>query len=512
MKNKILLSFCLFFFILNTSGQTPCGNCNQIKQLDDKIYKKDRKLPGRPATSIKALLNQLLSNLTLTDPSLLEEELYMINHVETITWLEFYILDMEENSLKRMRGTHGYGGFLGNISPFILRETRKKIEKRLDELMQEEFTFYQFTETSKKPVKYVYAEHGNDFFHFIKQNVNDDRDMTGSFRVEVGTDLFKMRLFSSTTESIFNINSRNWYTYQTLFYGGEGYTPYLRDTVTFNNPKSIDSNDRPYASFVYFGRGKERIYRKGSYKISSEIKVGTIGSENPGGVQSVIHRDLLVGSVTPNGWESQVAHGGRLAFNYDFTHEAMLVNRRWLLSTPQEYGEKMDFVNVSTFVEGKIGHDMTSFGGGLNFSTNSFMEAGPKYMPFSKLKKNSRPKFAKIGVTFNYRYTFRHVFHNSMLEGYGILKHCPDEDPNSPIDAWRLKDNQMQRNVHIHDFWLNLRFKYVGIVIRQQFMSPEYDLPVNSVNYELGENTSKGNHNRSPWNHVGHFGLIFNVQ
>ena len=91
--------------------------------------------------------------------------------------------------------------------------------------MADNISMYRFTETSKKWIRGVYGDHGNDFLSLASW-YNDDRDMTGSFRIEIATDQFKMRVFDGYSNQKFNLNSRNFYSYQSIFFGGEGYTPY----------------------------------------------------------------------------------------------------------------------------------------------------------------------------------------------------------------------------------------------------------------------------------------------
>jgi Uncharacterized protein conserved in bacteria (DUF2219) len=427
-----------------------------------------------------------------------------IKTTETITWLEYVVEQMVD------KGKLHYSSI--NESPTILKEAHSLIRKRIDQIMGKEFSFYRFTETSKKPVKAIYVEHTNDFFSAPKYN--DDRDLTGAFRFEFFTDWLKMRLFSSYRDKWWHMNSRSWYTYQSFFIGGEGYTPYLRDTSIFKADTSFDPNDRPYASFKYFGRAKYRIFRNGKYKIFSQVKFGTIGSSAPNSIQSRIHRDLTVGSVTPKGWGAQIASGGRLAFSYEFSHEFLFLSKNWLISKAltrkTEYSGCKDF-NASIFNEIKVGHDMTSVGIGFNIGTKNFKETGGINLPFLDEKILGFGEFLKRNIFFNYKFLYRRVIHNSMLEGYGIFKQEIDEDPASPVDRWILKGHQVNRNVQIHEFSLNFRFRYCGLILKQNFMSPEYNLPVNSMIYPNGVGVGAGSHNRSAWNHVGTIGLLFKI-
>jgi hypothetical protein len=272
--------------------------------------------------------------------------------------------------------------------------------------------------------------------------------------------------------------------------------------------------DRPYASVKYFGRAKYRIYRHGHFRMMSQLKIGSVGSLAPNAIQSVIHRDITIGSYRPQGWGSQIAAGGRIALSYEFFPEYMLVSKNWFLY--HVLSEQMKFkghelLNISLPGEFKFGHDMTSAGIGISFATADFKRTGGNNVPFVESKSKSKFVRAFNYVYFNYKFMYRHVFHNSMLEGYGITKHGVDEDPGSPVDRHFLEENEMIRDVFIHEVSLNFKLRYCALFIKNTFMSPEYNLPVNSLWYNYGEFQGPGNHNTHPWNFWGTIGLLFKV-
>jgi len=412
-----------------------------------------------------------------------------IKHIETITWLDYVFRDVVRKSESHPQDT--------KYSTHQLKEMLLLISKRMEEIMADNISMYRFTETSKKWIRGVYIEHGNDFLSLASW-YNDDRDMTGSFRIEIATDQFKMRVFDGYSNQKLNLNSRNFYSYQSIFFGGEGYTPYLRDTTIFNSSTAIDSNDRPYAAFQYLGRAKFRVSRHGKFRMMNQFKIGTIGSTRPGIIQSVIHRDITIRSYTPNGWGAQIANGGRIGFSVEYYPEWMLTHVR-----------TRSGINLSAFSELKYGTDMTSAGIGLNLSNKGFLKSGGINLPFVDRSSTTFKEFLRFNIIYTGRASYRRVIHNSMLEGYGIIKHRIDEDPTSPIDAYYLLPEQVERNVFITEFSLNIRFNYCGLVLKQVIMSPEYDLPVNTINYTVGEKGATSNHNTSAWNHYGTVGIFF---
>lgn len=504
--------FCIVLFYNIQLFAMECPNCNAIGRLDDKIYLLDigikaqysKAKDAQEKTIWEIVETQLIPELKFNEPDSFATRLSMISHVETITWLEMVVRKKIADLEFIIESTNRYP----TDSPALWKERLVEINKRMDELFEKEFTLYRFTESSDKWLKGFYFEHGNDMFSAY----NNDRDMTGSFRFEFITDQFKMRIFAG--EHWWNLNSRSWYTYQTIFAGGEGYTPYLRDTTIFNSPTAVDSNDRPYAAFIYYGYSKHRVFRNGKFRMNSRIKVGTIGSAQAGGLQSIIHRDLNAGAYTPNGWDSQIAKGGRIAIQYELMHEYAILGKEWLVC--RALRDKFDnqlqkfpkFINLSIFDEIKYGHDMTSVGAGFNIGTCDFKKSGDYIIPMAAGKN----KYKNLGLALNYRFTYRHVFHNSMLEGYGITSHVKDEDPSSPTDNYILTRNQIKPWVQIHEAQISFKLRYVSILYKATFISPEYDLPVNTMTYQYGESGFTSNHNSSAWNHFGTVGFLFNIR
>ena len=412
-----------------------------------------------------------------------------IKHIETISWLEFVFRDIIKESEFKPAST--------DFNSHELKAMLAIIHERIDEIMRDNISMYRFTETSKTWIRGIYVDHSNDFLS-LASRYNDDRDMTGAFRMEIATDLFKMRILDGYTTQKLNLNNRNIYSYQTLFFGGEGYTPYLRDTSIFNSNESVDSLDRPYAAFQYIGRAKYRVSRHGRFRMFNQFKIGSIGSLRPGAIQSIIHRDVVIGSFTPKGWGAQIAAGGRIGYSLEYFPE-------WMLTKLNTYSS----INFSGLLELKYGTDMTSAGAGINYCNKGFLKSGGINLPFIERSATNFREFFHNNIIFNVRTVYRRVIHNTMLEGYGITQHQVDEDPNSPVDKYYLQKDQVERNVFISEFSLNIRFNYCGLIFKQTIMSPEFILPVNSITYKYGEQGAKSNHNTSPWNHYGTIGFFF---
>jgi hypothetical protein len=401
-----------------------------------------------------------------------------------------------------------------NTSEYMFKKIRTSIRKRLNEIMEREFTFYRVSEAAKKPIKGLYLDHANDFFF---PGYNDDRDMTGSFRIEVFTDWLKIRIMSPFTDNPLNFNGRAWYSHQSLVIGGEGYTGYLRDTSRYRTLSSVDSTDRPFASTVYFGRAKYRLFNDGFYKVNSLIRVGSIGAGGPDKVQSTIHRDITVGSLKPNGWGAQIAAGGRISINYEVTHEKMLISEGLFLT--KGLTKRLNYfknnapswINLSLPVELKVGHELTSITAGLNLSNMNFKTSGGINMPFTNHPVSKKYDWLKNHFGINYKYSIRYVVRNPLLEGYGIFKHKPDEDPASPIDRYILTKGQVNQWIQFHEINASIKLKFVAVIFGFKVWSPEFNLPVNHMRY-TGSPKGHEIHNAHPWNHIGKLGLLFGFE
>lgn len=433
-----------------------------------------------------------VQNVTLADlPFLLD----CITHTETITWIQNQI----ENDIKTIPA-----GLPPNPILRLTKEYKEQqlaiVNQRLMEIMEEEFTNYGFSDATDQWLKWFSASHANDVLFALKRGINDDRDLTGAFRFEAATDKFKMRLmpaglWSGTFSEMLNWNSRNWYSYQSIFVGGEGYTPYLRDTCVFNSPTAVDSLDRPYASTRYFGRAKYRVTRLGRVAVKTEFKVGSIGKPSQGAIQAALHRDIAVSSVTPAGWESQIANGGRLMLSYQ-------INAEWLWF--KERKSNNFWLHPSAFIDAVTGHDNTSASVGFTLSNMNLRQRGG-------INMNTTNTGWDKWLTFCYTFSGRYVWHNSMLEGYGWLRQQVDEDPNSPSDAYVLREShengdrvEIHRLIWRHDFTLNLMLGRMGIIFKQSVWSPEFE--IERKGQKLAEYK-----NWNAWNHVGTLGLLWRI-
>ena len=201
-----------------------------------------------------------------------------------------------------------------NISAFYEGQKTLFIESDVVKLTQYNQIFYngkteyyRYYNAKKKILKGIRFYTDNDIFSFFD---NRDHEYTGGLRLELITDFFGLKLFSFRRDHKF-------LSYQSLMFGFELYTPNVIDVKNLND---LDKRDRPFASFQYLGRSRNIISLNGNYRSSGVLKIGLIGGDVSRNFQRLLHRDVT-DSDNNNGWDYQIANGGRLAIQYDLRNE-----------------------------------------------------------------------------------------------------------------------------------------------------------------------------------------------
>lgn len=86
----------------------------------------------------------------------MESLLGCISSSAALDWLEYAInLNIERDELLNTEVSN---------SEYTFKKIRTSIRKRLNEIMEQEFTFYRVSDAAKKPIKGLYLDHANDFF------------------------------------------------------------------------------------------------------------------------------------------------------------------------------------------------------------------------------------------------------------------------------------------------------------------------------------------------------------
>ncbi len=407
-----------------------------------------------------------------------------------------------------------------NIKESQKDELKRLIERYLEIDITSNYQLYSEGNLSSKAVKGLYFDHGNDILFPIN---NLDRDMTGSFRFEVFTDYLKMRIFNKT-------NKADILSYQGLFFGGEGYTPFIRYDPTKMNFSNNDitkynftiengyfnegfvnqilqpvsnyiqkETDRPFSSFQYFGRSKYRIPYHGFWRIKSDIKIGSIGKNLGRDIQALIHQDLNPSLKVLN-WETQIGYPGKIGINFFGSRERLFFTKgdkvkyekgNYLIS--KTIKNRKSWLNLYNIYEGNLGTVNTDLSIGMGLSTKNFLNLSGTNDAYydSRLPKNN----------FFFKVDFKAKFqiHNSLIQGLGIFESFDNSAFSGAIrDGFVLQPNELNRFVFTANSQISYRFKKVSLTYRmnantQDFKRKDY----NNLNYT---NFKEKIINNSPFN------------
>jgi len=475
MKNLILL-LIIFYLVHSTvfAQETDNSKIGVISNLDRNIFEKkhlDIKTLRKKINKIKSKSSDMVGNnldtmvlrlytiLELENPAIKPDTLlFFVENIRTYeaiyelyNKLNMQILAIEENmSASDMHKKDNYlGGLKRNLSV---------IEEHMKHILEYNYCQYKNINTSNQLIKGVYIETDNDLFAFT----NKDMNYTGGGRFEITTDFLKMRLLPFA-------NKEKILSYQGIFIGFKAYTPFIRDTSIFNTVTSFDVDDRPFASYTFIGRSKYRIHSNGHMRMKSDFKIGIIGGDVGNIIQSVIHRDQFVSSLKPYGWDSQIAKGGRFAWNIDHYFELMLFSGNGDIFNLDR--KKPKWLNIPLMLDMHIGNELTAFGAGIGLSNLSFKDrSGNEDIKLRKSKK------IRLILSANVKY--RYVLHNSMLEGIGILETFPDDDdPFAPTDLHRLEANEVVRHLFLTELFIGFRTMKATIYWKLTTNTKEYNKP-----------------------------------
>ncbi len=386
---------------------------------------------------------------------------------------------------------------LVEIDPQVQGRILDYIDLRKNEIMKVDYSEYNYSSRKPEYIKFISIQSGNDLFRLpgffkVKKSRtfwqrNDDRDYTGSFLIEVGTDFFKLP------------RKRDIKSYQTILWGFDVFTPYFRDTTLFSSDTSFNPKDRPHASFQYFGWKKCGISRLNTYRWEITFKLGKIGGYTGSNFQSALHQDVSF-SPRPKGWGAQIANGGRLGFSLEGRHDYQL---------------KVPYLNNLRVVKSillsgfyKVGTYMTTTGGGITFSNKRLKDLNQHLMLHrDKYVRNPLLKNFHYTVSFNLNY----VKHNTMLEGYGICKTREKKnDEFTPPSIYTLTKSQVRPFVFDLTYQLCYTTPYYTFFYKFSSTSPELkgfgDI---GIKREPGDVENMNIAHR--WHHFGVIGLVFNI-
>lgn len=379
------------------------------------------------------------------------------------------------------------------------------INHRLTELISRSYHMYAHRDMVVHPIHSLHIYHDNDVFNMFTENL--DRDYTGGFRIELTTDRLKIPILRPR-------DGFKWLSYQSIFIGGEGYTPMAQTTreelqaanvffetnpnTGFLSDASLDSvsmylqglqetTDRPYASFQYLGRAKYRIHYRGKFRATNLTKIGFIGRNLAQDIQARIHQDVIAKSPQILNWDRQIANGGRLAANVEGTVDMQLVSAHSAILSDKFRSKIPAGLNLYVPMEYAIGTVATYFGIGLAYSTQNFLRMNA----FNDLSYDQafvhldRPlkkapwceKFCygvrRIARHTNFTATVmaRRVVHNAMLEGLGVFRPFEVDQLDSEAGSvYTLNEDQVTKNLFRANFKVNFRLKSMSFYLGQTLL------------------------------------------
>jgi hypothetical protein len=406
------------------------------EKLGDATKEQKQQIRDTAASAIGSNIDNLLCLLRLRDGGALPDSVQYL--LDFVVYPETALRLYKKFEIEVAKANPTPDNYLSGM-----KRNLELLRKHLNSLVEQNFVQYNYATSKLQVVKGLHISTVNDVFTWWG---NEDRNLTGGLRIEMATDILRLqfrtiaqinawaekrkakktnlanKLLYGVTKMLQN-DAEDFLDYQSLLWGFEVYTPNLRDVSIFSNPYSYDPLDRPYGSFQWFGFAKNKLNYRGVYRKRAELKLGLIGGNISKGFQSMLHQDLTVNSVKPNGWEAQVANGGRFAIQFDHKWDIMmrsatptLLNRRYA-----KPNQRKPWFNLYIPTAMHVGAALSGLDAGLGFTTQNF----------TKLSAYNEPDAGPLGnitVNFTAELSYRYVLHNSMLEGFGYFKTEPDEE------------------------------------------------------------------------------------
>jgi hypothetical protein len=342
--------------------------------------------------------------------------------------------------------------------------------------------FYTYETKKKQFLKFFYLDTGNDLFAIPAKNF--DRDYTGSLHIELGTDYLNLRRKMPIK------------SYQTFMFGLEVFTGNIRNS----NPL-VDSTDRPFGSFQYWGWGKYVLTRNNHRRYNYSVKVGTIGGNAGRFMQNQLHTDLSYSKVSL-GWDNQIVNGGRIAFSFDYKYE-------WEIGLPFE----KFYLQPSIYAQ--TGSYMTKGGVGIRFSNRNFAENSHHHV---NLRNTHEVRHKSSNLKWFVDYNLNYIQHNTMLEGFGILKNKETYQNRNDIVFMNIKNSDVafskyildaklvRRDLHQAVIGISYTTTYMTLLYKFNFISPETKF--NTQIFQSGKSFNL----KDRWQKFVELGVSFNLK
>lgn len=222
----------------------------------------------------------------------------------------------------------------------------------------------------------------------------------------------------------------------------------------------VDSTDRPYAGWLYFGLGGTSNRFSTGERLTTQFTIGVLG---PAAGQKKIQTELhtLLDNTIPQGWDNQIAND--LALNFYYLYEKRVFYPTSRLETlalmEVNAGTVSNYIGVGGQMRVGRFNDYFYNSSGLKMKNKTYSVEELKGIPYAEnLNRNFQ-------IYFFARASFRFALDNSTLEG-GLFSFR-----RSP---YVLTSDEVQRFYLNAQFGLSLVFRKIGISFSQFYRSREF--------------------------------------
>ena len=333
-----------------------------------------------------------LENDNYSETALTDKSNQIIQHFNNLASLSLILRHIIENTDTR-----------DGHNQLIRKKLIHAISSQMQIIGDNTQAWYNYSTIEKRWLKGIQLEKSNDLLTFGIFQKNNDMDYTGSLKLSLITDMFKLDIGQPTQ------------SYQAITYGGEVYTPYFKDTNIFVKEDTFNIYDRPHGCFQYIGFENHGIAKHFKSRWSTNFKIGAIGGRFGYNFQFFLHRDISL-SPYPTGWDAQVAYPGRLAIQLNGKYEHLFIKEQ-----ANYHGGGFKLV-PSWSAEIAFGSFMTYGEVGFNLSTQNFKYKNQNNSLPRTRYTNRNERVKKVRGYADLDLSARFVGHNTMLQGFGWVQ------------------------------------------------------------------------------------------
>ncbi|HMG94205.1 MAG TPA: lipid A deacylase LpxR family protein [Chryseolinea sp.] len=327
------------------------------------------------------------------------------------------------------------------------------------------------TSTKDEKKDYLSLTFENDLFYFQKPS---DQYYTNGFKYErVGPGYEKRNYLLNKLLLGFRKKKRPTALRNYGFFFGQNiYTP---TDITISD---IQTDDRPYAGWLYFGVKKMSTDTARNIRLTSELYIGIIGPYSfAGETQAFVHK--LTDSAPPQGWDNQIDSdlGILYANRFEFQLVPFPKAPRTYIRVNESTKVRKNYFEVISFGELQVGTIYNNVGGGLMLraglltpylhSYNSLSTTIPSFLlsESKKIQKILRNLFDIIPEAFIFaRPQVRALAYNSMMQG-GVL---------NPESVYTIKKDDVHAFYSQIDYGLAIRIRSVTFSLYQSIRTKEF--------------------------------------